>query len=295
MKFNKIALLTVVSFLCFVPSIGCTTPSEIADHWVGAEYHENSQLQAHWADRFFFKHYDFKGDESILDIGSGDGKLTARIAGLASQGKVIGIDNSHLMIKEAQKQHADRKNLLFIMQDANDTQFYQAHANQFDLIVSFSTLHWVQDQKAVLQGIHHALKPNAKCYLKLSSKGGDPIQDIADKFSSVSKYKALFKTFHDPMTRFSPDEYKKLLEQNQLTLISIKDSEEKDQIKGRENLIKQIKSWLPHYHYLKQHNVAMAEQYINDVIDAYLQQYPADKNDNITLYDHYLEVVATKA
>lgn len=295
MTINKLVLFTFLSFIGLNSSICHSASSAISEHWVGSEYKENALLQANWADRFFFKHYDFKGNEAILDIGSGDGKLTARIADLTAQGKVIGIDNSELMLKEAKKHAHDRKNLLFVMQDAEDIRFYQQHANQFDLIVSFSTMHWLKNQQAVLQGIQHALKKNGKCYLKLSSKGGDPMQEIADQLATRAKYKDLFKQFNDPMTRFSPDEYKKLLHDNKLTLISIKDSEEKDQIKGRANLIKQIKSWLPHYHYLKQRNIALAEQYINEVIDTYLKQFPADKENNITLYDHYLEVVATKA
>jgi len=294
MKFNKTIVLLLISLITIHPSVNAQLDSTIAGHWDGAEYHENSQCQANWADRFFFQHYVFKGDESVLDIGSGDGKLTARIADQVSKGKVVGIDNADLMLKEAQKNFNHKANLSFALQDAQDREFYKNNANQFDLIVSFSTLHWVKDQKGVLSGIHHSLKNKGQCYLKLSSKGGDPIQDIADKLSTTAKYKTAFNLFHDPMTRFSPDEYKALLKEAKLKLISIRDSEEKDQIQGKENLIKQIKSWLPHYHYLKQHDKTMAEQYITEVIETYLQQYPADRNNNITLYDHYLEVIAEK-
>jgi hypothetical protein len=41
----------------------------------------------------------------------------------------------------------------------------------------------VKDQLTVLKGIHQVLKPEGQFYLKLSSKGGDPIQDIADALS----------------------------------------------------------------------------------------------------------------
>ncbi len=289
MKFLKICLLTLLcSAVINVHAI--ETP---INQWQGAAYNQNAQLQSHWADRFFFKHYAFKGNEQVLDIGSGDGKLTARIATLVPQGKVIGIDNSESMLKQSTSNYA-YPNLHFKYQNAQDIAFYQAQQNHFDLIVSFSTLHWVKEQHEVLQGIHHALKNQGKCYLKLSSKGGDPIQDIADKLKASSKYQALFNTFNDPMTRYSQEEYQALLQNANLTLISIKDVEEKDAILGKENLIKQIKSWLPHYHYLKQHSPENAETYIAEVIDTYLKQYAPDQNGTITLYDHYLEVVAQK-
>lgn len=106
-------------------------------------------------------------------------------------------------------------------------------------------------------------KNGGKCYLKLSFKGGDPIQDIADKLKASPKYEALFKAFNDPMTRFSQEEYQALLQNANLTLISIKDVEEKDAIQGKENLIKQIKSWLPRsYKHKRAYGVPQGQVYL---------------------------------
>lgn len=290
MKFLNTIILTL---LCSVAINAQAFEQASIQQWQGAAYNENSQLQSHWADRFFFKHYVFKGNEQVLDIGSGDGKLTARIASLVPQGNVIGIDNSESMYKEAIS-HYTHPNLQFKNQNAQEVEFYQTQPNHFDLIVSFSTLHWVKEQEDVLQGIYHALKNQGKCYLKLSSKGGDPIQEIADKLKASNKYQTLFKDFNDPMTRFSQEDYQALLQKSHLSVISIKDVEEKDAIQGKENLIKQIKSWLPHYHYLKQYSAKHAEPFLAEVIDTYLQQYAPDQNGTITLYDHYLEVIAQK-
>lgn len=287
-------ILSVYFSLCIGLSPQVTAKPLIDNHWNGKSYTENSQLQAHWADRFFFQNYVFSGREHVLDIGSGDGKLTARIADLVPNGKVIGIDNSPLMITEAKRKFSNRPNLIFKLRNAQDLDFYKDLTEKFDLIVSFSTLHWVNDQRAVLQGIFHSLKENGKFYLKLSSKGGDPIQDIADELQKSPKYKDYFRNFDDPMTRYSVIEYQALLKEAHLNLISIKDSEEKDKIIGKKPLIKQIKSWLPHYHYLKQHDTKVAEQYIEEVIDTYIERFPPTKEGIITLYDHYLEVVGEK-
>ena len=42
-----------------------------------------------------------KGDERILDIGCGDGKITAEISSLVPNGSVLGIDSEPDMIKFA--------------------------------------------------------------------------------------------------------------------------------------------------------------------------------------------------
>ncbi len=270
-------------------------PSEPIPLWNnGVEYNQNAQLQMGWADEFFLKHYHFKGDEHILDIGSGDGKITAKIAQAVPKGSVIGIDNSTSMLAKADKDYHQVPNLQFNLEDADNLSFYNKNANKFDLVVSFSTLHWVKNQQGVLDGIYQVLKPKGKFYVKLCSKGGDPIQDIADSLKFDPKYSDHFKNFVDPVTRFNEAEYQALLEQAKLKMISIKDTQEKDKVVNKEKLSKQLKSWLPHYHFLKLTSPQLAEEFMNDTVNQYLKQYPANSDGTITLYDHYLEVVGEK-
>ena len=46
-----------------------------------------------------------RGNERVLDLGCGDGKITAKIANLVPEGWVIGIDFSPEMIKFAQEHY----------------------------------------------------------------------------------------------------------------------------------------------------------------------------------------------
>jgi len=195
------------------------------------------------------------------------------------------------MLEEAMK-HAKTTQLEFFFQDAQNQAFYQQYPNMFDLVVSFTVLHWIHNQQAVLEGIRTALKPNGKFYLRICSNGGDPIQEIADHLKT-SKYRTIFNDFIDPMRRFNVQEYSKLLEESNLVEISIKEVQDCDVILDREKLAKQVKSWLPHYHFLQKSKTDNAEGFINDVIDNYLQKFPP-KNHQIFLYDHYLEVVGQK-
>lgn len=290
MKLSTLFCLFSCLFLnCAYASL--TEPS--INQWNGDEYHQNAQLQAQWADRFFFKNYRFLGNENVLDIGCGDGKICARIANAVNQGKVLGIDNSASMLNVALKEYADIANLHFEMMDAQNPTFYAKHVEEFDVIVSFVTLHWIKDQNTVLHGVHQALKPKGRFYFKLCSKSRDPIQEIADTLAKGA-YKSYFKGYVEPITRYNAKEYQTLLEKAHLKVLSIQDVEEKDTIQGKERLIKQIKSWLPHYHYLKHQSPKIAEQYIQLVINMYLLEHPASNDGEITLYDHYLEVIGQK-
>jgi trans-aconitate 2-methyltransferase len=265
--------------------------ASISTQWNGKEYSQNSLLQEHWADKFFFQHYEFTGNEHVLDIGSGDGKLTARIAEKVSKGYVIGLDKSDSMVSFAVRNFQKMKNLQFILLDAQDRDFYENHPQTFDLVVSFTVLHWVKDQDTVLQGIRRVLKPGGKFYIRLASYGGDPIQDIADQLIMTEKYQVFFRNFIDPMNRYSIEDYQTILRAANLHLLQIVDTEERDKIQGKALLIKQLKSWLPHYHFLEEDDICLAERFMEDVVNRYLREYPPDSYGTITLYDHYLEIV----
>jgi trans-aconitate 2-methyltransferase len=65
--------------------------------WNAKDYERNSQAQQKWA-RELIANLNLRGVEDILDLGCGDGKVTAEIARLVRDGSVVGIDNSRQMI-----------------------------------------------------------------------------------------------------------------------------------------------------------------------------------------------------
>jgi SAM-dependent methyltransferase len=264
----------------------------VKGHWDGELYSQNAVLQSGWAESFFFNHYQFKGSETVLDIGSGDGKTTARIAEKVKN--VIGIDNSERMIQKAYETFGKIDNIEFIMTDALDKQFYKKNVGKFDLVTSFLVAHWVDDNKLLLENIYTGLKKGGIFYIKKSSKSFDPSQDLADTLAKSPKYKEYFKDFSDPMNRHSLDEYYKLVKAAGFDVLSIADTEERDVFKNKHDVSTHLMSWLPHYHHLRNKDEKLAQSYVNEIVDRYVSQYPADKQGNITLIDHYLEVIAKK-
>lgn len=286
-------LVTSIAVMGFA-SVDTPAPSSTQELWDGEDYSRNAILQYEWAKKFFFDHHALKSDAKVLDIGCGNGINTAKIAALTPQGQVIGIDKSPSMVTKARQNSPKYPHLSFQEKDATDMAFYEGHRDYFDVVVSLVTLHWIADQPTVLKGIFTTLKPNGVAYLRLCSKGGDPIQDIADKLSQTAEWRQHFASFIDPMNRFSVAEYEKLLHQQGFSIVKIDDVEDKDRLDNIMALKQQLKSWLPHYHHLAKQKTALAEAFLAAIVSMYMQDHPVQDDGSITLYDHYLEVIAQK-
>jgi trans-aconitate methyltransferase len=125
------------------------------DQLDGSFYHNHSSMQEKLA-MDSLQLYQFKGNERVLDIGCGDGKISATIAKQLPKGKIIGIDPSRPMIEFAKEEYKKISNLKFQLSPGETFR----NREIFDLIVSFSTLHWVKNQSALFENILSLLKKN---------------------------------------------------------------------------------------------------------------------------------------
>ena len=89
--------------------------------------------------------------ERILDLGCGDGALTATL--LAAGADVVGIDASEDMVAAARARGIDAR-----VADAAALEFESA----FDAVFSNAALHWMTEADAVIVGVHRALKPGGR-------------------------------------------------------------------------------------------------------------------------------------
>ncbi len=92
--------------------------------WDPEDYHRSSTGQQRMAMELL-SGVQLSGDERILDIGCGDGKITAYIAGLVPHGSALGIDQSTDMIAFARRAFPmeEYPNLSFQMGDASRLNF----------------------------------------------------------------------------------------------------------------------------------------------------------------------------
>ena len=105
--------------------------------------------------------------DHILEIGFGPGTTIQRLAALASEGEVAGIDFSQTMVRVARKRNAaaikaGRINLTY----GNATNLPYSE-NSFDKVLSIHALYFWPDPLQALQEIHCVLKPGGMLVLTL--------------------------------------------------------------------------------------------------------------------------------
>ena len=192
--------------------------------WNASDYASQSSVQEAMAHEQLAR-LELAGSERVLDVGCGDGKVTARIAARVPRGSVLGIDPSRNMIAFAAERFpaADITNLRFEVGDAR-TLPYRA---EFDLAVSFFALHWVRDQEAALRSIRSALRPGGRAHFCFIPDGPRrSVEDTLEDARQSPRWAGYFAGFHKPVVHFTPDEYRDLAERNGFRVVRI-DREER--------------------------------------------------------------------
>ncbi|MEL6218073.1 MAG: class I SAM-dependent methyltransferase [Pseudomonadota bacterium] len=101
-----------------------------------------------------------KAGERILDIGCGDGALTAKIAGVGAE--VVAVDASADMVAAT-----GARGLQASVVDAHALPFEGA----FDAVFSNAAMHWMTRPDAVIVGVRRALCPGGRFVAELGGQG----------------------------------------------------------------------------------------------------------------------------
>lgn len=254
--------------------------------WNPAEYAAQSSQQQLWARELMAK-LKLQGRESILDIGCGDGKVTAELARGVPEGRVVGIDSSPEMVAFSSRQFGGQGNLRFEVADARALPF----DGEFDLVFSNAVLHWVHDHRPVLAGIRRSLKAGGRVMLQMGGKG-----NAADMLSVVQRlmregaWSPYFRDFAFRYGFHGPQEYDLWLKEAALRPVRVE-------------LIPKVMvhasaaayegwlrtTWMP---YIDPVPAPLQDQWVQAMAQGYLAEHPADATGQVSLRVVRLEVEA---
>ena len=101
-----------------------------------------------------------RSGEHILDLGCGDGALTAKLS--ATGAIVRGVDSSPSMVAAACARGVDARVL-----SAEALEF----ESEFDAVFSNAALHWIRDQDALLKGVFRSLRHGGRFVAEMGGHG----------------------------------------------------------------------------------------------------------------------------
>lgn len=259
--------------------------------WSAADYASNSAVQQTWA-RELITRLKLQGNECILDVGCGDGKVTAEMARSVPHGSAVGVDASPQMIKFAGMTFPARKhpNLEFHVMDARHVSFQR----KFDLVFSNAALHWVDDHQAILRGAASVLRPRGRLLISCGGKGNahDVFLALRPQMR-LKRWRQFFRKMEAPYFFHSPEEYKKWLPRFGFETLSVKLAPKDATYQGREGFAAWLRTtWLPYTQRVPEY---LREEFIASIVERYLAKHPPDAKDLVHVRMVRLEIDALRS
>ncbi len=258
--------------------------------WNAADYAANSAQQQSWA-RELIARLKLRGDERMLDVGCGDGKVTAEIGRALPTGSAVGIDASPQMIEFAQTTFPASRvsNLEFRVLDARRIQLEPL----FNLVFSNAALHWISDHEAFLRGAAACLRPGGRLIISCGGKGN--AQDIFVALRPVMRlprWRDYFRKMETPYFFYAPEDYQRWLPECGFEAGSARLAPKDAVYEGAAGFAAVLRTtWLP---YTQRVPEALREVFIAAVVERYVARHPPDADGRVHVGMVRLEIDAVK-
>jgi trans-aconitate methyltransferase len=256
--------------------------------WDAEEYSNHSSIQKDAASHLL-KSILWKGSERVLDVGCGDGKITAAIADFIPRGNVTGIDISAEMVHFAQQRFPKdmHHNLGFIKQDAQLIDFDQ----EIDVIFSSFALQWLPDLDSFFKRANKSLSRSGRLAVTVPLGISSALEKSITAIISLPKYSPYFISFPLKFCFLSDLEYKKLLEQNQFTINQFNIVQQEKTFASRACFESYVYQWFVYFQMIP---LNLRSIFFKQIIDEYLKIEPLRDGGGVMFNFSRLDFIALK-
>ena len=255
-----------------------------------ALYHDHAGQQFSVA-KAILDRLALKGDESILEIGCRGGKVAAHLAGRLNEGEVVGVEmRGDGAIEFARKNYSQElyPNLSFLVGDFLQSDFYP----HFDLAVSFSSLHWFEDQGAILDKVYESMLSGGKLIFTIPAKPKDEITAILYSVMQDKRWSSYFANYTHPRRKFTPEEYTTFLEAAGFKDIRVEIETFHYGFENKRALIDWFRAFSPVLDVLPYERVE--KEFLTDFANKYVEILPVGEDGLIPFIQDELIIHATK-
>ena len=164
---------------------------------------------------------------------------------------------------------------------------------EFDVAFSNAALHWIVDQKTVLEGVRKSLKPGGRLLFQMAGKGNaKDVLGIIYELADIEPWLQFFTKMTFPYGFYDTEEYKTFLRQAGLVPVRVELFPKDMKHNGAEGLAGWVRTtWLPFTDKLP---VELRAKFVQEIVTAYLMRHPADADGTVHVEMMRLEVEACK-
>ena len=140
---------------------------------------------------------------------------------------------------------------------------------RFDIVVSFSSLHWHSDQMAIIKKVYQALKKDGQFLFTIPLRASPEILATFRELMNKDEWKEYYPNYSHPRKKFTADEYATLLTEAGFKSLDIK-------VQNREFLFENKRSLIDS---LKTHSVIdslpedKVENFLTNFTNSYAEQF----------------------
>jgi len=254
--------------------------------WDAGTYHSHSSIQFDAAKELIAS-LDLRNVHSAIDLGCGDGKITAQLARSLPEAEILGIDASPDMIRFANETFPQNRvpNLTFQLQNIADLN----ETGSYDFVSSFFALQWLEDIGAVYGKIRRSLKPSGVFAWIVPRHISAPLNQALEELSSSPEWAEHFQSFHPGWHFRGPGELSRHLQNQGFEIRSLAEVRQEMRFASRGDLEKFVTPWLSH---LDRIPPALKQSFSEQLFNRYLELEPPAADGTVPYIYYRIECVA---
>ncbi len=179
--------------------------------WDAEGYHRVATVQEAWGIKLL-KSIPTSRYAKILDAGCGSGRLTAHLLRMFPHSQVVALDRSEEMLKQATRALGRFSSRLRLVQGDLLT---ANPGDNFDLIFSNATFHWIRDHSRLFDNLHSWLASGGRLVAQCGGKGNlRLIEAITPLLADTAPFRSYFLGYRRPVHYGSPANTRRLLKES---------------------------------------------------------------------------------
>lgn len=151
----------------------------------------------------------------VIDLGCGNGEITALLYDALSASSGLGLDSSAEML--AQSGAHTRPGLSFAQRDLRDA---LGELGSYDVVFSHAALQWVPEGEATFRRLLSGMKPGARLAVQVPKNEAHPSHALAAALAQEEPFASHFRGFSRASYALPLERYAELLHQHEFSQVS---------------------------------------------------------------------------